>query len=92
VGDFFGVEWCETSRWGWDERFFGANVSIVWIKPANGARQSVGQLTVDDNLEGRLETVTAHRAFALTVTPEPNAQVSKPSSKPVFSANVAVSD
>ncbi len=70
----------------------GATVYVVWIKPVNGVRQSVGQLAVNDNLEGTLETVTAHRAFALTVTPEPNAQVSAPSNAPVFSSDVEISD
>lgn len=65
-----------------------ATVYVVWIQPGNGARQSVGRLTLNDNLEGTLNTVTPHRRFALTVTPEPSGQVAHPTHPPVFVSQV----
>jgi hypothetical protein len=65
-----------------------ASVYVVWIQPRNGQVQNVGALNVDDDLVGKLNTTTAHRAFSLTVTPEPSARMAAPTHKPVFSAEV----
>jgi hypothetical protein len=65
-----------------------ATVYIVWIEPRNGAKQSVGALSLNDNLEGSLDTVTPHRSFAVSVTPEPNAAVEYPTHDPVFTSDV----
>lgn len=66
-----------------------ASVYVVWIQPAKGQVQNVGALTVDDDLNGRLETTTPHKSFTLTVTPEPSARMSAPTHKPVFSTDIA---
>ncbi|MBK7396167.1 MAG: hypothetical protein IPJ34_07665 [Myxococcales bacterium] len=65
-----------------------AAIYLVWIQPPNGPVQSVGALTLDSDLQGTLETVTPHRRFQLTVTPEANQQVAAPSHAAVFSADV----
>jgi hypothetical protein len=63
-----------------------ATTYVVWIQPSNGAKQNVGALALNDNLEGKLDTVTPHRRFLLTVTPEPGGRVGTPTHTPVFSS------
>ncbi len=65
-----------------------ATVYVVWIQPRNADIQSVGAMTLNDELEGSLDTVTPHSRFTLTVTPEPSARVAYPSHDPVFSSEV----
>lgn len=65
-----------------------ATIYVVWIRARNGATQNVGALSVDDDLEGSFETITPHRRFTLTVTPEPNGRVLEPTHEPVFTALV----
>lgn len=65
-----------------------ASVYVVWIQPMNGEMQNVGALTVDNDLKGRLETVTPHRLFKLLVTPEPSNSGAMPTHEAVFSADV----
>jgi hypothetical protein len=65
-----------------------AKIYVVWIQPSNGEKQNVGALALNDNLEGHLRTVTPHRRFLLTVTPEPGGRVLVPSHKPVFTSSV----
>jgi hypothetical protein len=65
-----------------------ASVYVVWIQPRNGEIQNVGALKVDDDLLGRLSTTTPHRAFTVTVTPEPSARMAAPTHKAVFTAEV----
>ncbi len=65
-----------------------ATVYVVWIQPRNAAWQSVGALTLNDNLEGALDTVTPHHRFRVMVTPEPTREVAQPTHEPVFTADV----
>jgi hypothetical protein len=65
-----------------------STVYVVWIQPREGDRQNVGALTLNKDLEGSLETLTPHRRFMVSVTPEPNGQVTEPSHEPVFTYNV----
>jgi len=65
-----------------------AQVYVVWIQPRNGAKQSVGALTLDDELEGALDTTTPHKQFTVFVTPEPSNGVAAPTNNPVFTASV----
>jgi hypothetical protein len=67
-----------------------ASVYVVWLKPRNAAIQNVGALEVDTDLVGQLNTTTPHRAFTLSVTPEPSARMSRPSHDAVFTSDVAV--
>jgi hypothetical protein len=69
-----------------------ATLYVVWVHPPDAASQNVGALTVDDNLEGRLDTVTPHRRFGLSVTPEASGQAAVPSREPVFTTTVDRSD
>ena len=63
-----------------------AKTYVVWIQASNGLKQNVGALALNDNLEGSLDTVTPHRRFLLTVTPEPSGRVGTPSHTPVFTS------
>jgi hypothetical protein len=65
-----------------------ATVYVVWIQPREGDRQNVGALTLNKDLEGSLDTLTPHRRFKLSVTPEPSGQVSDTTHEPVFTYNV----
>lgn len=69
-----------------------ASVYVVWIQPAKGEIQNVGALAVDKDLVGQLETTTPHKAFKLTVTPEPSARMAAPTHKPVFTSDVNRAD
>jgi len=69
-----------------------ASVYVVWIKPRNGEIQNVGALEVDKDLVGKLDTTTPHRAFTLTVTPEPSARMAAPTHKAVFTSEVNRTD
>ena len=63
-----------------------AKIYVVWIQPKDGAKQNVGALTLNDELEGSLATLTPHRRFLLTVTPEPGGRVMAPTHSPVFTS------
>lgn len=52
---------------------------VVWVKPTNGDYVNVGQITIDDDREGRLLTTTPHRQFSVVVTAEPRATTTTPS-------------
>jgi hypothetical protein len=69
-----------------------ASIYIVWIRPDNGDIQNVGALQVDDELVGKFNTTTPHRAFELMVTPEPSARMSQPTHEAVFTAKVAMAE
>lgn len=65
-----------------------STVYVVWIQPREGDQQNVGALTLNKELEGSLDTLTPHRRFKLSVTPEPSGQVAAPSHEPVFTYEV----
>ena len=65
-----------------------ATVYVVWIQPRDGATQNVGALTLNDDLEGTLNTITPYRLFSVSVTPEPSGLGAKPTHAPVFTAEV----
>ena len=69
-----------------------ASVYVVWIKPRNGELQNVGALQVDSDLVGKLDTTTPHKAFTVTVTPEPSARMAAPTHKAVFTSEVNRTD
>ena len=70
------------------EMHAGSDVLAVWLRPVDGDSQNVGALILDNDLEGSLDTLTPHRRFRVSVTPEPNGQVTSPSNEPVFTYNV----
>jgi hypothetical protein len=66
----------------------GTTVYVVWVQAPNADWQSVGALSLDDDLEGTLETVTPHRRFLVMVTPELSGVVAKPTNDAVLTADV----
>lgn len=69
-----------------------ATVYVVWVQPEQAAIQNVGAMTLDDDLEGSLDTVTPHSRFKVTVTPEPGPRGSQPTNEPVFTSDVERQD
>lgn len=68
----------------------GGTVYIAWIQPAEGGLpQNMGQIQLDQNKEGKLETITPYKAFTVTVTAERLATASAPSSNPVLTTRIA---
>lgn len=67
----------------------GAKTFVVWARPTGGQPQNLGALKVDEDLKGKLETLTPFTHFDLLVTAESDAQVTAPTSEPVLSARVA---
>jgi hypothetical protein len=68
----------------------GTTSYVVWIEPLEGDKHpsNVGALKVDDNLEGRLDTVTPMHSFAVYVTPEASTTVNSPTGAKVLSQDV----
>ncbi|MDP2343535.1 MAG: hypothetical protein Q8O67_21425 [Deltaproteobacteria bacterium] len=53
---------------------------VVWIKPdERGQFMNMGQVAINDEREGRLETITPLHRFTLVVTAEPDATATTPS-------------
>ena len=52
----------------------------------------MGALQVDEDLIGKFNTTTPHRAFTLMVTPEPSARMSQPTHEAVFTSEVALAE
>jgi hypothetical protein len=66
----------------------GASTYVVWIQTSPGQVQNLGALTVDNDRQAKLETVTPHRDFQVFVTAEPVATVAAPTSERLMFANV----
>ena len=59
----------------------GATNYVVWVRPGEGTQaipQNIGALTIDDELNGRLKTLTPLKNFSLFITAEHSTQVSVP--------------
>jgi hypothetical protein len=65
-----------------------ATVYVAWVQPGSAVIQNVGALSVNDDLEGHLDTVTPHKRFAIMITPEPSAAGSRPTHESVFNGEV----
>jgi hypothetical protein len=65
-----------------------ATLYVAWIQTPGAAKHNIGALTLNDRLEGSLDTVTPHRRFLLSVTPEPGGGFEQPTHDPVFTAEV----
>lgn len=62
-----------------------ANVYVVWTKPPEEQEaQNIGALKVDEDLTGRLTTVSPLHSFELFVTAEQSAQVTEPTGEPLL--------
>ena len=67
----------------------GSTVYVAWIQSAEGGQQqNVGQIQLNADKEGVLETVTPFKAFTVTVTPEPLSTATTPSGNPVLTTRI----
>lgn len=67
----------------------GATTYVVWARPSGTDKvQNLGALQVDDNLDGKLETVTPLRRFEVFITAESDPAASSPSGKELLSTSV----
>jgi hypothetical protein len=69
--------------------FPAAKVYVVWVQAPGGPPQNVGALRLDDDLTGRLSTVTPLQAFTLVVTPEQSPVETVPQGPRVLTAQVS---
>lgn len=68
----------------------GATVYVAWIQSSEGGvQQNVGQIQLNANQEGLLETVTPYKGFTVTVTAEKASTCTTPSSNPVLTTRIA---
>ena len=67
----------------------GAKVYVVWVQAQSGPPQNMGALRVDENLTGRLTTVTVHPAFETYITAEELPTATMPRGPRVLSAVVS---
>lgn len=65
-----------------------AQVYVVWVEPPNGMPQNVGALSLNDDREGTLNTLTPFKQFRVIITPEASATVQEPSGNEIFTGNV----
>lgn len=69
----------------------GASAYVVWAEPLDtmsGQPQNIGVLSVDKNLDGKLQTLTPLQQFSLFVTAEPSGIVQRPSGERLLVAQV----
>lgn len=67
-----------------------ASALVVWAKATapGGEPQNIGILQLDDNMDGKLDTMTPFIDFDLMVTAEPTMTASSPSGAPIFTTHV----
>jgi hypothetical protein len=64
-------------------------VYVVWVQAPGGPPQNIGALRLDENLTGRLSSVTPLQAFTLFVSPEQSPVETMPQGPRVLSAQVS---
>ncbi len=68
----------------------GATVYVAWIQSSEGGPvQNVGQIQLNAQKEGLLDTLTPFKAFTVTVTAEQDSAAVTPSSNPVLTTKIA---
>jgi hypothetical protein len=64
------------------------NIYVVWFQPQGQDPVNAGALKVDNNLNGKLDTVTPHRQFKVFITAEKEPNLRKPKGPTVLAADV----
>jgi hypothetical protein len=62
---------------------------VVWVRPRGQAPSNVGELRVNDDLRGSLETSTAAKQFDLFVTAENSPRAESPSGPEVLHTTIS---
>jgi len=65
------------------------NVYVVWLQRPGELPHDMGELQVNDKLDGKLQSETPDRRFKIFITAEQNAQEQAPQGPQVLSADVA---
>lgn len=65
-----------------------AETYVVWFQPPDQSPKNMGALKVDNNLNGKLETVAPYRHFKVFITAEKQQNVASPHGTHVLSADV----
>lgn len=66
------------------------NKYVVWIRPNDGEPLKQGALSVGNNLNGELQTVTTSKDCDVFITAEPSASVSAPSGPEVLHTHISL--
>lgn len=61
---------------------------VVWFQPPDQSPKNMGALRVDNNLNGKLDTVAPYRQFKVFITAEKQQNVASPHGPQVLSADV----
>jgi len=61
---------------------------VVWVEAPNRPPENIGELKVDENLEGNFSSVTVLRHFQLVITAEDNPRAASPTGPVVLSTNI----
>lgn len=64
------------------------SVYVVWAETSDHEMSNLGQLKINDDLKGRLETTTPLRIFQLVITAEDNPLVRQPGQQVVLRTKV----
>lgn len=62
---------------------------VVWFQPPDQSPKNMGALKVDNNLNGKLETVAPYHHFKVFITAEKQGNVASPHGTKVLTAEVA---
>lgn len=65
------------------------NDYVVWIESPGHAPQNLGQLKVDGNEQGELNTETPYKRFRVFITAEENPRLQMPTGPKILSADVS---
>ena len=65
-----------------------AETYVVWFQPPDQSPKNMGALRVDNNLNGKLDTVAPYRQFKVFITAEKQQTVASPHGTKLLTANV----
>lgn len=70
----------------------GATVYVAWATPAaeGSIAQNIGALRLDAKKKGKLTTVTPHKDFTVTITPEPSPTAPEPTGPTVLERRITI--
>ncbi len=66
----------------------GYSTYVVWVRPPGQQPINIGELGVNDNLQGTLHSDTPYKKFDIFVTPENNPRAEAPSGPELLRATV----
>jgi hypothetical protein len=67
----------------------GYSSYVVWVQPRGQSPTNAGELRVNDDLQGSLETSTPYKQFDLFVTAENNPRVTAPTGPQILHTTVS---